>query len=79
MKAYLKIFSILFGLWVPWVWSCILMWTFFIAYFDPAKMVQVHINLYGEANIEAFVLPISLAVSGVVLVYCTRRMIEDVR
>ena len=55
------------------------MWTFFLAYTHPSKMVQVHINLYGEANIEAFVLPISLVISGVVLVYCSRRMIEDVR
>ena len=37
-----------------------LLWTFLLAYFHPTKQVLISSNTYGEANIEAIMLLVTL-------------------
>ncbi len=53
-----KEFIIFEGLILSLVGWGIMMWTFFSAYFSPAKKVLININSIREANIEAIVIPI---------------------
>ena len=41
-------------------YSLVLAEVFFRAYFSPAKTNLVHINLFGEANLEAFLFAVTL-------------------
>ena len=60
----MKLFIIL-SFCVNWSTSLVLAWTFFLAFFDPSKTALVHINNYGEAIPEAFLVPIVI-ISGLV-------------
>ena len=64
-RTMLKSFAILwlFGMYI------VLMFTFIAAYQTPDKSVMVTVNKYNEANIELFILGLSLFLSTLGMFY----------